>query len=52
MRTGALVRRHRVATIVLALVAGLGAAVPMATWAAGRRTAVAVDQFIARAGRA
>ena len=49
MRAGALVRRHRVATIVLALVAGLGAAVPMATWAAGRRTAVAVDQFIARA---
>ena len=34
---------------MLALVAGIGAAVPMATWAAGRRTAVAVDQFIARA---
>ena len=49
MRAGALVRGHRVATIVLALVAGLAAAVPMATWAAGRRTAAAVDQFVARA---
>ena len=48
MRTGALVRRHRVATFVLARARRLAAAVPMATWAAGRRTAVAVDQFVSR----
>ncbi len=45
MRTGALVRRHRVATVVLGVLAGLAAAVPMATWAAGRRTSDALDQF-------
>ena len=50
MRTAALVRRHRVATFALALLAGLAAAVPMAMWAAGRRTADAVDQFVADAG--
>ncbi len=48
MRTGALVRRHRVATCALAVLAGLAAAVPLATWAAGRRTAVAIDQFLTR----
>ena len=48
MRTGALVRRHWVATCVLALLAGLAAAVPMVTWAAGRRTAVAIDEFLTR----
>ena len=45
MRTGALVRRHRVATVVLGVLAGLAAAVPMATWAAGRRASDALDQF-------
>jgi ABC-type lipoprotein release transport system permease subunit len=52
MRAGALVRRHRTATVLLALLAGLAAAVPMAMWAAGRRTADAVDTFIASADSA
>ena len=46
MRTGALVRRHRVATVVLGVLAGVAAAVPMATWAAGRRTSDTLDHFV------
>lgn len=42
-------RRRRLATVLLVLLGGLSAAVPMAMLSAGRRTADAVDHFIATA---
>lgn len=45
-----LLRRGARSSAILALVAGLVAAVPIALTAAGRRASTAVDQFAARAG--
>jgi hypothetical protein len=42
-------RRRRVATAVLLVLAGLGAAAPLALWSASRQTATALDRFVERA---
>jgi ABC-type lipoprotein release transport system permease subunit len=44
-----LVRRNWVATVFLALLAGLAGGVAMTAWAAGRETATAFDRFVALA---
>ncbi len=42
-------RRRRTATVLLLVLTGLSAAVPMALWSAARQTATAVDRFVERA---
>lgn len=41
-----LLRRHRPASVALALLAGLAAAAPMAVWAAGRQAATTVEDSL------
>jgi putative ABC transport system permease protein len=50
MRARALWRRHRTAGVIIGIVAGLAAAIPMTAWTVARRTDRALPEFLASAG--
>ncbi len=49
LRTRALLRRHRLAVVLLGVTAGLASAIPIAAWGVARRTDSALPTFLDRA---